>query len=150
RLARHPARPRVGAGLPGRHAHRRRARGTAAAQARPAGSDSDTPRRGVQGHFMSLRARLLAAMLAALALTLALTFAVGAVLTRRQVDRAQAQGLSRLADDLAQQRRQHVSYRLEKDTVAGGALVWIAPRATFGSLVPDVNRSSNGKTDYGG
>jgi two-component system sensor histidine kinase BaeS len=99
---------------------------------------------------MSLRARLLAAMLAALALTLALTFAVGAALTRRQVDRAQAQGLSRLADDLAQQRRQHVSYRLEKDTVAGGALVWVAPRRTFASLVPDVNRSSNGKTDYDG
>jgi two-component system sensor histidine kinase BaeS len=99
---------------------------------------------------MSLRARLFAAMLAALALTLALTFAIGAALTRRQVDRAQAQGLSRLADDLAQQRRQHVSYRLEKDTASGGVLVWVAPRKTFADLVPNANRSSNGKTDYQG
>ena len=35
----------------------------------------------------SLRARLFAATLAALAITLGLTLAIGAVLTRRQVDR---------------------------------------------------------------
>ena len=38
----------------------------------------------------TLRARLFAATLAALALTLALTIAIGAVLTRRQVDKSQA------------------------------------------------------------
>ena len=41
----------------------------------------------------SLRARLFAATLAALALTLALTIAIGAVLTRRQVDRSQVTSL---------------------------------------------------------
>ena len=47
----------------------------------------------------SLRARLFAATLAALAITLALTIAIGAMLTRRQVDRSQAATLARLADD---------------------------------------------------
>ena len=99
---------------------------------------------------MTLRARVFAAMLAALALTLALTIAIGAVLTRRQVDRTQAAGLARSADDLAQQRRQHVTYRLEKDTVSGGVLVWVARRPVFTGLVPHVNRSSDGQTVYAG
>ena len=59
----------------------------------------------------SLRARLFAATLAALAITLALTLAIGAVLTRRQVDRSQAATLARLADDRAVDRREHVTYR---------------------------------------
>jgi len=57
----------------------------------------------------SLRARLFAATLAALALTLALTIAIGAVLTRRQVDRNQSAQLARRADDFATQRRRDVS-----------------------------------------
>ena len=66
----------------------------------------------------SLRARLFAATLAALALTLALTIAIGAVLTRRQVDRSQASNVARRADDIAQQRRQHVNY-VRDDRVSG-------------------------------
>ena len=49
----------------------------------------------------SLSGRLFASTLAALALTLALTIGIGAVLTRRQVDRSHAATLSSLADYLA-------------------------------------------------
>jgi two-component system, OmpR family, sensor kinase len=97
----------------------------------------------------SLRARLFAATLAALALTLALTIAIGAVLTRRQVDRSQAATVSRLADNLALQRRQSVNYK-QQDQVVGGVRIVIRPRAFFTGVVPDVSRSSNGETDYGG
>ncbi|HEX4526939.1 MAG TPA: HAMP domain-containing sensor histidine kinase [Gaiellaceae bacterium] len=95
----------------------------------------------------SLRARLFAATLAALALTLALTIAIGAVLTRRQVDRSQASNVARRADDLALQRRQNVNYKTQ-DTLSGGVRIMIQPRATFAALVPDVNRSSDGETTY--
>ena len=61
----------------------------------------------------TLRARLFAATLAALALTLALTIAIGAVLTRRQVDRSRPRALARVADELASQRRENVSYTTE-------------------------------------
>ena len=74
---------------------------------------------------MSLRARLFAATLAALALTLALTIAIGAVLTRRQVDRSQAANVARLADDLALQRRQNVNYKTE-DQLSGSTRILIA------------------------
>jgi two-component system sensor histidine kinase BaeS len=97
----------------------------------------------------SLRARLFAATLAALALTLALTIAIGAVLTRRQVDKSQASNVARRADDLAQQRRQNVNYKLD-DRVSGGVHILIKPRATFTTVVPNVNRSSDGETTYEG
>lgn len=97
----------------------------------------------------SLRARLFAATLAALALTLALTIAIGAVLTRRQVDRSQASNVARRADDLTQQRRQNVNYKLD-DRVSGSVHILIKPRSTFATLVPDVNRSSDGETTYQG
>ena len=97
----------------------------------------------------SLRARLFAATLAALALTLALTIGIGAVLTRRQVDRSQAVGLALQADDFASQRRQHVTY-IRDDTLIGHVRLIIQPRAAFAKLVPDVNRSSNGQTTYQG
>jgi two-component system, OmpR family, sensor kinase len=96
----------------------------------------------------SLRARLFAATLAALALTLALTIAIGAVLTRRQVDRTQVAALGRQADDAASQRRQQVSYVRDPGHVAGGVRTIIEPRETFAQLVPDVNKSSNGQTSY--
>ncbi len=83
-------------------------------------------------------------------MTLALTIAIGAVLTRRQVDRTQASALAHSADQLASQRRTHVSYRKEKDTVSGGVLQWVAERRVFAPYVPDVNRSSDGQTDYNG
>jgi two-component system, OmpR family, sensor kinase len=97
----------------------------------------------------SLRARLFASTLAALALTLALTIAIGAVLTRRQVDRSQATNIARRADDLAQQRRQHVTY-IRDDRVSGGVRILIQPRAAFKSLVPDLNKDSDGETNYQG
>jgi two-component system sensor histidine kinase BaeS len=96
---------------------------------------------------MSLRTRLFAATLAALGLTIALTIAIGAELTRRQVDRSQSANLARRADDLAFQRRQSVSYKTE-DAVSGQVRIKIQPRAQFVSLVPNVNRSSDGETHY--
>jgi signal transduction histidine kinase len=96
---------------------------------------------------MSLRARLFALTLAALGLTIALTIAIGAELTRRQVDHSQAVNLARRADDLALQRRQSVSYKTE-DVVSGQVRIQIQPRSTFKELVPDVNRSSDGETTY--
>jgi two-component system sensor histidine kinase BaeS len=97
----------------------------------------------------SLRARLFAATLAALALTLALTIAIGAVLTRRQVDRSQASALARIADDRALDRRQHVSYR-KGDQTLGSVRIMIQLRSTFEGIVPDVNRSSDGQTSFDG
>jgi two-component system sensor histidine kinase BaeS len=97
----------------------------------------------------SLRARLFAATLAALALTLALTIAIGAVLTRRQVDQSQASALARIADDRALDRRQHVSYRTGNQQL-GSVQIMIQRRAMFEGLVPDVDRSSDGQTSYDG
>lgn len=97
----------------------------------------------------SLRARLFAATLAALALTLVLTIGIGAVLTRRQVDRSQASAVAGRADDLASQRQQHVSYATQ-DKVSNGVRILIQRRPTFVQLVPDVNTSSDGQTTYRG
>jgi signal transduction histidine kinase len=97
----------------------------------------------------SLRARLFAATLAALALTLALTIAVGAVLTRQQVDKSQGAALARRADDLALQRRQSVSYKRGNEQ-SGSVLIMVQLRRAFTGIVPDVNRSSDGETKYQG
>ena len=97
----------------------------------------------------SVRARLFASTLAALALTLALTIAIGAVLTRRQVDRSQAASIARRADDLAQQRRQNVNYKRQNDVV-GGVRIMIEPRRSFRTLVPAVSTSSDGQVTYQG
>ena len=97
----------------------------------------------------TLRGRLFAATLAALALTLALTLAIGGILTRRQVDRSQASALARRADDLALQRRQHVTYN-RVDQHSGSVLILVQPRSVFLDVVPDVNRSSDGEASYGG
>jgi two-component system OmpR family sensor kinase len=97
----------------------------------------------------TLRGRLFAATLAALALTLTLTIAIGAVLTKRQVDRVQVNALTRRADDLALQRRNSVSY-VNSDTVSGQVRVMISPRPVFAGFVPDVNHSSNGQTTFEG
>nr|MBA3844605.1 HAMP domain-containing protein [Actinomycetota bacterium] len=97
----------------------------------------------------TLRARLFAATLAALALTLALTIGIGAVLTRRQVDRSQATSLSRRADDLAIQRRNNPSY-VNRDYQSGNVQILIQPRADLSSYVPNVKRSSDGKTNVDG
>jgi two-component system sensor histidine kinase BaeS len=97
----------------------------------------------------SLRARLFATTLAALALTLALTIAIGAVLTRRQVDRSQAVSIARRADDLAQERRQSVNYK-RQNRLVGGVRIMIEPRRSFRTVVPDVNKSSDGVVTYEG
>ena len=97
----------------------------------------------------TLSGRLFAATLAALALTLALTIGIGAVLTRRQVDRSQAANLARRADDLAQQRRQHVTF-IREDNASGSVHILAQPRAFFASIVPDVTKSSDGETKYQG
>ena len=97
----------------------------------------------------SLRARLFAATLAALALTLALTIAIGAVLTRRQLDRTQVTALARRADDLAQQRRRNPSY-INIDTTSGQVHILVQPRPKLIAYVPDVDKSSDGATTVDG
>src|SRR4029077_17669150 len=86
----------------------------AAPEAWASKTDQDAPRIWVQSRsaMRSLRARLFAATLGALALTLALTIGIGAVLTRREVDRVQVADVSRRADDGALQRRTSVSYKI--------------------------------------
>jgi two-component system OmpR family sensor kinase len=97
----------------------------------------------------SLRGRLFAATLGALAVTLVLTIGIGAVLTRRQVDRSQAAALARRADDLAFQRRHSVSY-VNENTLAGKTRTIVAPRPQLERYVPDVNADSDGTTTYEG
>ncbi|MGH3001982.1 MAG: histidine kinase dimerization/phospho-acceptor domain-containing protein, partial [Gaiellaceae bacterium] len=97
----------------------------------------------------SLRARLFAATLAALALTLALTIGIGAVLTRRQVDRSQVSALARRADDFALQRRKNVSYE-NQDRRAGQVRIIVAPRPQLAPYVPSTGHSSDGKTTFEG
>jgi two-component system, OmpR family, sensor kinase len=97
----------------------------------------------------SLRGRLFAATLAALALTLMLTIAIGAVLTRQQVGQAQATALARQADNLAQSRRQSVSY-VNSNTVDGGIRTIVDTRRDLSPYVPSPNSSSNGTTTYDG
>jgi two-component system sensor histidine kinase BaeS len=97
----------------------------------------------------SLRARLFAATLAALALTLALTIGIGAVLTRRQVDKSQVSALARRADDLAQQRRANVSY-VNQNTLSGSVRILVEPRPQLSQYVANANKSSDGKTVYAG
>jgi two-component system sensor histidine kinase BaeS len=97
----------------------------------------------------SLRSRLFLATLAALGLTLALTISVDAVLTRRQVDKSQAEILSLRADDLARAGRESVSY-VNVDKLLGQVRELVQPRPKLSAYVPDVSQSSNGRTTYQG
>jgi signal transduction histidine kinase len=97
----------------------------------------------------SLRGRLFAATLAALALTLTLTIAIGALLTRQQVDRVQVAALARQADTTAQTRRQSVSY-VNSNTVQGGVRTIVAARPDLAPYVRDVDRPSDGTTTFAG
>ncbi len=97
----------------------------------------------------SLRGRLFATTLVALALALGLTIGIGAALTRRQVDHAQAAALAARADDLQLQRTQNVSYILQ-NRLSGQVRRIIQRRSYFAGIVPNVNRSSNGQTTYDG
>ena len=126
--------------VPRRHAHRRRARRAAAAQARPTGPDPHAARRRLQGRrAVSSRcaARLFAATLAALALTLALTIAIGAVLTRRQVDKSQATRWRAAPTTSQLQRRRSVSY-INQDTSSRAACASSSqPRARLRAVRPE-------------
>jgi two-component system sensor histidine kinase BaeS len=97
----------------------------------------------------TLRGRLFAATLAALALTLTLTIAIGAILTRQQVDQSQVSALARQADGDALARRESVSY-VNGTEVSGGVTTIVNDRLAFAGLVPDVNRDSNGQTTFQG
>jgi len=97
----------------------------------------------------SLRGRLFAATLGALAVTLVLTIGIGAVLTRRQVDRSQAAALARRADDLAYQRRHAVSY-VNENRLNGRTREIVAPRPQLAPYVRDANADSDGTTTYDG
>jgi two-component system sensor histidine kinase BaeS len=97
----------------------------------------------------TLRGRLLAATLAALALTLVLTIAIGAVLIRQQVDRAQVSVLAGQADGLAETRRHSISYD-NSNHFSGGVRTIVNLRSQFAKLVPDTARGSNGETEYHG
>ena len=97
----------------------------------------------------TLRGRLFGVTLASLALSLTLTVAIGATLTRRQVDRVQATALAARADDLAAQRRRNVSYA-NQDRESGNVRVIVDTRPSLARYVPDVNRDSNGRTTYEG
>ena len=97
----------------------------------------------------SLRGRLFAATLAALGLTLALTIAIGAVLTRRQVDKTQVTALAQRADDLATQRRRTPSY-INQNRLSGNVRIIVDPRSVLSIYVPDANHSSDGTTTYEG
>ncbi len=92
---------------------------------------------------MTLRGRLFTAMLGVVALTLVLTVALGAFLTRQQVDRNQAATLARRADDLATRERQRPSYVVESYDL-GAARVLLRRREGFGGIIARPARASDG------
>ena len=112
RLARPAARPGLGHELRGRHAHRRRPRRAAAPQARPARVDPHRARLRLQGHptvkLQSLRARLFAAIALVALLSLALALALGAILTRRAVERNTLRDVSAQFDLLVEREREAI------------------------------------------
>jgi two-component system sensor histidine kinase BaeS len=91
---------------------------------------------------VTLRGRLFAALLGIVALTLVLTVALGALLTRRQVEHNQASSLARRADDLATRERQRPSYVVESYDL-GAARVIVRRRDGFRGIVR-ADRASDG------
>jgi two-component system, OmpR family, sensor kinase len=81
--------------------------------------------------------------------TLALTIGIGAVLTRRQVDKVQVADVARRADDAALDRRTSVSYK-NGNVLSGNVRQIIDLRPKLAAYVPDPNRSSDGQTTYDG
>src|SRR5205814_8381893 len=91
---------------PRRDADGRRPRRAAPTQARPPEPDSNRPRRGIQGReavirLDSLRTRLFAAIVLIVVLSVGLTLLLGALLTRREVEKATLRGVANQADLLA-------------------------------------------------
>jgi two-component system OmpR family sensor kinase len=79
--------------------------------------------------------------------TLVLTIGIGAVLTRRQVDRTQSAALARQADGIALQRRTSISY-VNQNTPKGTTRTIVAPRPALTQYVTDVDVDSDGTTHY--
>ena len=106
---------------------------------------------GLQGRraVNSLRGRLFAATLAALGLTLALTIAIGAVLTRRQVDRTQVAALAQRADDLAQQRRRSPNY-INLNRLSGNVRIIVQPRSLLAPYVAERQQGERRQDDVRG
>ena len=84
----------------------------------------------------TLRGRLFGVTLASLALSLTLTVAIGATLTRRQIDKVQASALAARADDLALQRRRNVSYA-NQNRESSSVRVIVDTRPSLARYVPD-------------
>ena len=99
---------------------------------------------------MSLRGRLFVALMAALALTLLLTIAIGAILTRQQVDRSQASALARQAGVQHRGGEAGLALLRVSSIVSGGVTTIVGLRPSLAEYVPDVSRSSNGTTTYDG
>ncbi len=109
-LARAAARPRLGDDLPRRHAHRRRARRAASAEARRPGDDPHRARSRVQAPDgvkprASLRSRLFQAIALIVLLCVGLTLGLGLLLTRRAVDEATLKDVAHQADLIAGSQR---------------------------------------------
>jgi len=83
----------------------------------------------------SLRARLFAADARSACPDLALTIGIGAVLTRRQVDKTQVSELAQRADDFAQTRRAERQLR-EPGPACRRLRVVVAPRTQLAPYVP--------------
>ena len=109
RLARPAARPRLGPLLRRRHADGRRPRRAAPPEARPTGRDPHLPRGGLQGRqAVTLRARLFAAIGLVALLSLVLALAIGAILTRRAVERNTLRDVSAQFDLLVEREREAI------------------------------------------
>jgi len=82
--------------------------------------------------------------------TLVLTIGIGAVLTRRQVDKSQAAALRYQADEISLQRHQSVNYITANQMISGKTREIVQPRSFFRTYVPTVDASSDGTTTYAG
>src|SRR5439155_4313489 len=104
RLARHPARPRLGPRVRGRIAHGRRPRRPAPLEARPPRDDPHDSRLRLQSRrdlMRSLRAQLYLAIALAVTVSVALSLLAGAYLVRRSVKHQDLTALGRQADLIA-------------------------------------------------
>ena len=100
----------------------------------------------------ALRWRVFGAMLVAVLASLAVTVAIGAVLTHQTADSNAAASLSRRADLLAAQERQHPNY-IDEDYPIGSTRVIAHRLSEMRAFLPSnksVNAKSNGKLELAG